>query len=372
MSLADEVEDGPVAVDAIYHALLAAAAHGDLQVEGRLIHRLAQLAESTRLFTARRRLHEQRAGLFLLRGDWKRMEAELVVVDQLFRDTDCYRSLPVVASTGSLFMRHRVAYLTGDRIAAARALQVLVRRRPSHNVLSRIAYAATVFEAWMEDDRDRIERVEPEATSRASMFLGVDVLISALRRDQERARFLIGRLTPWSGGFVTGRARFGPADRCLGILAAVCGDVDDSVAHFDRALEFLIAREFAAEEALCRLDLASVLVEHQRDLDRARTELLRVQEIAGRLNMITIRDWARRMLRALPSVAFSILLSPREHEVLALIIEGLTNKEIGARLSIAPRTVAVHVGNILRKTGSASRTDAATWALRNGFDSGVS
>jgi LuxR family transcriptional regulator, maltose regulon positive regulatory protein len=51
-------------------------------------------------------------------------------------------------------------------------------------------------------------------------------------------------------------------------------------------------------------------------------------------------------------------LTPRESEVLALMVEGLSNTEIGSRLFISPRTVKVHVHNILGKLESRSRIEA--------------
>jgi DNA-binding CsgD family transcriptional regulator/tetratricopeptide (TPR) repeat protein len=59
-------------------------------------------------------------------------------------------------------------------------------------------------------------------------------------------------------------------------------------------------------------------------------------------------------------------LTPREVEVLRLVADGLSNREIGERLYITTKTAAVHVSNILAKVGAASRTEAATWALRTG------
>jgi DNA-binding CsgD family transcriptional regulator/tetratricopeptide (TPR) repeat protein len=63
-------------------------------------------------------------------------------------------------------------------------------------------------------------------------------------------------------------------------------------------------------------------------------------------------------------------LSRREHEVLALISEGRTNREIGERLFISQKTVGVHVGNILSKLGVSGRVEAAAVAIRLGL-SGV-
>jgi DNA-binding NarL/FixJ family response regulator len=56
-------------------------------------------------------------------------------------------------------------------------------------------------------------------------------------------------------------------------------------------------------------------------------------------------------------------LSERELEVLALLVEGLTNKEIAARLTISERTAKFHVASILAKLGVPSRTAAVRVAL---------
>jgi DNA-binding CsgD family transcriptional regulator len=60
-------------------------------------------------------------------------------------------------------------------------------------------------------------------------------------------------------------------------------------------------------------------------------------------------------------------LSPREREVLALIAEGRTNREIGKRLFISQKTVGVHVGNILAKLSVSGRVEAAAVAIRLGL-----
>jgi two-component system, NarL family, nitrate/nitrite response regulator NarL len=57
-------------------------------------------------------------------------------------------------------------------------------------------------------------------------------------------------------------------------------------------------------------------------------------------------------------------LTAREREVLGCLAEGMSNKQIAAALGISVRTVTVHVSNVLRKTGAASRTEAALRAVR--------
>jgi NarL family two-component system response regulator LiaR len=58
-------------------------------------------------------------------------------------------------------------------------------------------------------------------------------------------------------------------------------------------------------------------------------------------------------------------LTERELAVLALMVEGLNNTEIAARLTVSPSTVKSHVSNVLSKLGAANRTEAVTLALRN-------
>jgi DNA-binding CsgD family transcriptional regulator len=59
------------------------------------------------------------------------------------------------------------------------------------------------------------------------------------------------------------------------------------------------------------------------------------------------------------------LLTRRETEVLRLLAEGLTNREIAARLFISPKTAEHHVGRLYAKLGVGSRAEAAAYAARN-------
>jgi len=60
-------------------------------------------------------------------------------------------------------------------------------------------------------------------------------------------------------------------------------------------------------------------------------------------------------------------LTPREHDVLHLVVEGQSNKEIGRALSISEDTVKKHVQTILSKLGVSDRTQAAVKAVRAGL-----
>jgi DNA-binding NarL/FixJ family response regulator len=59
-------------------------------------------------------------------------------------------------------------------------------------------------------------------------------------------------------------------------------------------------------------------------------------------------------------------LTPREREVLALVVEGLANKQIARRLGISEKTVKGHLTNLFQRLGVTDRTQAALWAERTG------
>jgi len=71
---------------------------------------------------------------------------------------------------------------------------------------------------------------------------------------------------------------------------------------------------------------------------------------------------AARQLRGLPDK-----LTAREVEVLTLIGEGLSNREIGERLVLGQATVKTHVNRIFAKTGVQSRAQAVRYAISNGL-----
>jgi two-component system nitrate/nitrite response regulator NarL len=61
-------------------------------------------------------------------------------------------------------------------------------------------------------------------------------------------------------------------------------------------------------------------------------------------------------------------LSERENQILRSLLKGESNKMIANRLGITEATVKVHLKTVLRKIGAANRTQAAIWALNNGYD----
>lgn len=81
----------------------------------------------------------------------------------------------------------------------------------------------------------------------------------------------------------------------------------------------------------------------------------------------TIASAAARVLAqaARQPVPVGADLTPRERQVLALLAEGRTNKQIAEALTVSPGTVRLHVSNILSKLAVSNRTEAARLALQH-------
>ncbi|MFG1942169.1 AAA family ATPase [Nonomuraea sp. NPDC048826] len=125
---------------------------------------------------------------------------------------------------------------------------------------------------------------------------------------------------------------------------------------------------FPYEEARARWRLTEALLA-SGDRDAAAAAWSRADEIATRLRAEPLQRALTELARRarFTSGASENLLTAREQEVLALVANGLTNKEIAARLFIAQKTVSVHVSNILAKLEVSTRTQAAAAARRAGL-----
>lgn len=127
------------------------------------------------------------------------------------------------------------------------------------------------------------------------------------------------------------------------------------------------------------IDTLELMTEQARAYERA----LPPDNHAARLAVATLGEMADLALaeaRDLNDALFAPQptedhpFSPREREVLTLAAQGLTNKEIAYRLGVSDRTVQFHMNSVFNKTGTSSRTEAATFALQRGwiaFDDGA-
>jgi DNA-binding CsgD family transcriptional regulator len=132
---------------------------------------------------------------------------------------------------------------------------------------------------------------------------------------------------------------------------------------------------FVYEAARSRWRLAEALAE-SGERDEAQQQWRQAVQAADELGAAPLRAALDRLARrarlgTAPAGGQAggdlATLTAREQEVLRLLTEGRSNREIGAALYIAPKTASVHVSNILAKLGAASRTEAAAIAHREGL-----
>jgi DNA-binding CsgD family transcriptional regulator len=101
------------------------------------------------------------------------------------------------------------------------------------------------------------------------------------------------------------------------------------------------------------------------DLAAATADDVRILSRRARLRIEPAPPATAEVSAAQPDLRFR--LTDREREVLALVAEGHSNGQIASTLYISPKTVSVHVSNILAKLGVSTRTEAATVAHRLGL-----
>ncbi|WP_370326412.1 LuxR C-terminal-related transcriptional regulator [Euzebya sp.] len=159
--------------------------------------------------------------------------------------------------------------------------------------------------------------------------------------------------------------------RQLAALLAEVAGAADAVDRWDAAATGFAELSMPVERSRCLLGAAELRL---RDGDRAGAQ----RDWKRALRLATDAE-ARRLVHAAEAlgrrggflagddVADGYGLTAREHEVLRLVAEGLSNAEIGERLFIAAKTASVHVSNILAKMGVPSRQHAAALAHRSGI-----
>ncbi|MFZ5825298.1 MAG: helix-turn-helix domain-containing protein, partial [Bacillota bacterium] len=163
------------------------------------------------------------------------------------------------------------------------------------------------------------------------------------------------------------------AHRLLGELAAARGEIETSVEHFHSSLALAERCRFPMDVALTRLARGRALPGRPE----AEADLQEVCAFFSAIGCTPGLAMARRVLkRAAPRVnprpetASSPLpdgLTAREGEVVTLVCQGMTDREIGARLFISAKTVDRHLRNIFNKTGVNNRAALAAYAVRHGL-----
>ena len=143
------------------------------------------------------------------------------------------------------------------------------------------------------------------------------------------------------------------------------GDWDRVEADFARAMRRNLETGARGEVAETRLDWASALLRRglARDRERASAMLEAAERGATELGMEPLRRRASDTLAA-PKRGRSPLTA-RALEVVSLVADGLTNKEVAARLRLSVRTAENHLLNVMNKLGLDNRAQVAAWVTRS-------
>ena len=146
--------------------------------------------------------------------------------------------------------------------------------------------------------------------------------------------------------------------RARGILAGP----DEAEAHFDKALADPAGNQWPFERAQLRLDYAEWL-RRRRRINEAKPVLT---QVLGTFRRLGARSWAQRAQAELRASGVTVAgapgepdalgeLTPQQRQIVRLASDGLTDREIGDRLFLSPRTVGSHLYRSYPKLGVASR-----------------
>jgi DNA-binding CsgD family transcriptional regulator len=154
----------------------------------------------------------------------------------------------------------------------------------------------------------------------------------------------------------------------LGRALAAAGN-EAAVRELDQARTTFVELAMPYEAARSRLALARLThaADKEAAIEEAKGALATFQELGAIPDAdaaaALLREWGVRAVRRGPNALGS--LTTREQEILVLLGEGLSNREIAARLFITPKTVEHHVGHLLTKLDLKRRGEAAAYAVRH-------
>jgi DNA-binding CsgD family transcriptional regulator/tetratricopeptide (TPR) repeat protein len=227
-------------------------------------------------------------------------------------------------------------------------------------------------EARRELDRIRSGGLDPFRESLWLVSITYLTDACAVLRDEALAAELYAEIEPLTGtNVMIGHlvVCYGAADRYLGMLAATLGEWERAEQHFERAIALNRHMEMRTWLAHTEYEYARMLLaQGTPERDRAVAHLSHAAELAADIGMATLSSRIAALGAPVqPAAALPDELSGREAQVLGLVAQGLSNRDIGATLFISEHTAANHIRSILRKTGCANRTEAASYAHRHGL-----
>jgi DNA-binding NarL/FixJ family response regulator len=293
-------------------------------------------------------------------GDWARAEEELRAALRLSEN-----SLPAVQARA-------LARLAELRLAQGRVEEAerLMAGFEDHEVSApvyarihllqdRFAQGATTARRWLEViGEDRLESA-PLLELLGEAEIGQALIEAAAAR---------GRALAEIGSALDCQVMQARGERLQGRALAAASD-PAAKRHLDAALREFVRLDMPFEAARTRLLLAQAL--REQDPEVAEAEARAALAVFKKLGAVSASETATTVMHEIetkpgktPDLAG---LTRREVEVLRLVAQGLSDKEIATRLVLSRHTIHRHIHSILTKLDRPSRTAAAAYAARHGL-----
>jgi LuxR family transcriptional regulator, maltose regulon positive regulatory protein len=293
------------------------------------------------------------SGVLLWRGEWEAVEAELNAVRA---DTG---ALPRSASARLAELRRR----QGRTEEAQALLQEAGMHTAGVLVRAGLALDSGDPEQALDMAGGLLRRIPEGARTER-----IGALEIRLRAEVQLGRAEAAAATTAEMKEIASTVGTGPllaaAHTAHGRLAVLHGDLAAARTAFEESARLYETSGSAYECARARLELASVL-EVAGQPDQAAGHAAAAAAVLEPMGAALELARARALLEEREPAKNP--LTARQREVLALVAEGLTDREIGERLFISEYTVHRHVSDILTRLGVSSRTGAAARALREGI-----
>jgi DNA-binding CsgD family transcriptional regulator len=226
---------------------------------------------------------------------------------------------------------------------------------------------------------DRLVEGDCRAICRDDMFLACLVFCAqtcCVLEDAPHAESLYQMLLPYAKQTANHPTAvcFGTTELYLAMLACTANRPHIAREHFDNAVTHNRAMRAWPYLARTLYRYGVFLLAGSTDTERrmGSQQLREAEGLARRLGMSRLVVEINSVLHVREGAGFPDELTAREVEVLRLLAIGRTNKDVSLVLDISLNTVATHVRSILNKTQCANRTEAATYAIRNGLQTGRS
>jgi LuxR family transcriptional regulator, maltose regulon positive regulatory protein len=320
------------------------------------VNEFAQRRELPSLFNICRIQH---ASLLMWRGEWAEAEGELCT------------SVESLAATHPPLQPDGFVRLAELRRRQGRLEEVppLLERAAGH---PRAVLEAAAL-ALEQDDADTAARLaqrflrQAHEAQRPERLAALDLLLRAelARDDPSAAREALARIRTVVAATSSAPLR-ALARAAEGLVAAAEGDHAEACRAFEDAVDLYGQSAASFEQARVRIELAGSAAALGRQT-AAIAELRAAEETLAHLGAAREAHRARGLLQTLERRTRGAALSRREGDVLKLVAQGLSNKQIARRLAVSEYTAKRHVANILMKLALHSRAAAAAYAARRGL-----